>query len=297
MPYPCAYKKTKDYLKNMLKQTLVHIEKFPGTGPELLRMLGPVDAAHKLKNQLEAFWRGEYPFIISEEAKGKNPLEWWQHLEHHMHARILASLAIRIFSILVNSMPDERTNSTITWFNSAIRGNQSVWTIVDMIQVGQWYGKHVVSQREFLHRIEKSNKSFPQNQENAPNKERYQLVVKFRKIDKATLNRLQYGHEEDGVEDAPLANADSEDGDGQDAEGSDGEGGDGWMASVPEPPREACFEIDDNVDINSRALIDMISKEPLVSDIVWREIGPAPNSPCKFASASCGSYFAGLIFG
>jgi hypothetical protein len=266
MPYPRAYEKTKDYLKNMLKQMLVHIEKFPGTGPELLRTLGPVDAAHELKNQLEAFWRGEYPFIVSEEAKGKNPLEWWQHLEHHMHAHVLASLAIRIFSILVNSMPDERTNSTITWFNSAIRGNQSARTIVDMIQVGQWYGKHVVSQREFLHRIEKSNKSFPQNQENAPKKERYRPVVKFRKIDKATLNRLQYGHEEDGVEDAPLADADSEDGDGQDAEGSDGEGGDGGMASVLEPPREACFEIDDNVDINSRALIDMISEEPLVSD-------------------------------
>jgi hypothetical protein len=120
MPYPRAYEKTKDYLKNMLKQMLVHIEKFPGTGPELLRTLGPVDAAHELKNQLKAFWRGEYPFIVSEEAKGKNPLEWWQNLEHHIHARILASLAIWIFSILVNSMPDEHTNSTITWFNSAI---------------------------------------------------------------------------------------------------------------------------------------------------------------------------------
>jgi hypothetical protein len=53
-------------------------------------------------------------------------------------------LAIRIFSILVNSMPDERTNSTITWFNSPIRGNQMTRTIVDMIQVGQWYGKHNV---------------------------------------------------------------------------------------------------------------------------------------------------------
>ena len=39
-------------------------------------------------------------------------------------------------------MPDERTNSTITWFNSPTRGNQTTQTIVDMIQVGQWYGKH-----------------------------------------------------------------------------------------------------------------------------------------------------------
>ena len=54
-------------------------------------------------------------------------------------------LAIRIFSILVNSMPDERTNSTITWFNSPTRGNQVTRTIVDMLKVGQWYGKHDVS--------------------------------------------------------------------------------------------------------------------------------------------------------
>jgi hypothetical protein len=42
-------------------------------------------------------------------------------------------------------MPDERTNSTITWFNSPTRGNQVTRTIVDMLKVGQWYGKHDVS--------------------------------------------------------------------------------------------------------------------------------------------------------
>ena len=39
-------------------------------------------------------------------------------------------------------MPDERTNSTITWMNSPTCGNQEMQTIVDMLQVGQWYGKH-----------------------------------------------------------------------------------------------------------------------------------------------------------
>ena len=43
-------------------------------------------------------------------------------------------------------MPDERTNSIITWLNSPIWGNQKAQleTLVDMIQVGQleWYGKH-----------------------------------------------------------------------------------------------------------------------------------------------------------
>jgi len=52
---------------------------------------------------------------------------------HDMHQ----VLAIRIFSMLVNSMPDERTNSTITWFNSPNRGNQITWTIVHMLKIGQ----------------------------------------------------------------------------------------------------------------------------------------------------------------
>jgi hypothetical protein len=53
-------------------------------------------------------------------------------------------LATKLFSILVNSMPDERTNSNITWFNSPLRGNQDAQTLVDMIQVGQWYRNHGV---------------------------------------------------------------------------------------------------------------------------------------------------------
>jgi len=41
-------------------------------------------------------------------------------------------------------MPDERTGSKITWFNSPLRANQDVSTLVNMIQVGQWYGVHKV---------------------------------------------------------------------------------------------------------------------------------------------------------
>ena len=50
-----------------------------------------------------------------------------------------------ILSILVNSMPDEHTDSTmITYMNSPTQtqGNQVMQAIIDMLQVGQWYGKH-----------------------------------------------------------------------------------------------------------------------------------------------------------
>ena len=59
-------------------------------------------------------------------------------------------LAIKVFSVLVNSMPDERTGSKITWFNSPLCANQDVSTLVNMIQVGQWYGVHKVREKFIL---------------------------------------------------------------------------------------------------------------------------------------------------
>ncbi|KAJ7443129.1 hypothetical protein FB451DRAFT_1437771 [Mycena latifolia] len=46
------------------------------------------------------------------------------------------------FGILANSMPDERTNSNITWFNSPLRGKQKAENLLDMILVGQWHTYH-----------------------------------------------------------------------------------------------------------------------------------------------------------
>ena len=54
------------------------------------------------------------------------------------------TLAVKIYSVVVNSMADERTGSKFTWFNSALRGNQNVETLTNMIQVGQYYGTHMV---------------------------------------------------------------------------------------------------------------------------------------------------------
>lgn len=49
-----------------------------------------------------------------------------------------------MFSVLVNSMPDERTGSKFTWLNSPVRANQDAQTLVDMVRIGQWYGSETV---------------------------------------------------------------------------------------------------------------------------------------------------------
>ncbi|KAK0220637.1 ribonuclease H-like domain-containing protein [Armillaria fumosa] len=93
--------------------------------------------AEEFSPQLLAYSQGEYP--ISDRVGSQTVLEWWEALASHPKACTLAFFAIKIFSVLVNSMPDERTGSKITWFNSPLRSNQKVSTLVN---IGQWYDVH-----------------------------------------------------------------------------------------------------------------------------------------------------------
>ncbi|KAF9549384.1 hypothetical protein CPC08DRAFT_648213 [Agrocybe pediades] len=143
--HPRAFMKLWNFLLSMLKPMLERVQSSldPSIGHPTIRKLGIVQAATSFKREIVNFWNGEYPFrVIGNPANIQDPLGWWQNLANYDGAKVLSILATTIFSVLVNSMPDERTNSTITWFNSPIRGNQSTRTIIDMIQVGQWYGKH-----------------------------------------------------------------------------------------------------------------------------------------------------------
>ncbi|KAJ7216992.1 hypothetical protein GGX14DRAFT_561506 [Mycena pura] len=68
-------------------------------------------------------WLGEAPFhgdLIDNDIN-----KWLRNLAlgSSPQCDVLVMLLQRIFSILVNSMPDERTNSTITWLNTALHGN------------------------------------------------------------------------------------------------------------------------------------------------------------------------------
>ncbi|KAJ7892709.1 hypothetical protein B0H13DRAFT_1886597 [Mycena leptocephala] len=94
--------------------------------------------------------------------------------------------------MLVNSMPDERTNYNLTWFNSPLRGNQKPETLTDMIEVGEWYGKHVKTP--------------------AVNKKPFRPVVKFRNIDEKVLKSVQSGRKssDSDAEGGEVSESDSE---------------------------------------------------------------------------------------
>ncbi|KAJ7504072.1 hypothetical protein B0H11DRAFT_2353102 [Mycena galericulata] len=142
--YPHAFLRVKEFLKTVLKALLeqhaTHDSKC--LCHPLLKTQSAAAIVDGLRLQLEAFWLGEPPFhapVLKDDT-----MEWWMNLERGNSPRsnVLAMLGLRIFGILVNSMPDERTNSNITWFNSALRGNQKAEGLLDMITVGQWHKYH-----------------------------------------------------------------------------------------------------------------------------------------------------------
>ncbi|KAF8153915.1 ribonuclease H-like domain-containing protein [Crassisporium funariophilum] len=261
MKYRRAYEQLRNYLRDMLKPMLEQIQGStdPSVGHPVLREKGVSMSVSDLKHQIELFWNGEYPFRVIDCDKIADPLDWWREIGRSDVAKVLSVLAIRIFSILVNSMPDERTNSAITWFNSPLRGNQMTQTIVDEIQIGQYYGKH--------------------NPETATphKKERFRPAVKFRKIDKALLERLQTGApKSDTTTSAQAEPHETEDNDSHDEaskpkevsteEQPEASSTAEEEGSVESGKQKLAFVIDPQIDINSRALLDMISEEAVVMD-------------------------------
>ena len=159
MPYFNAYTRVKSFLKDLMKSIMERIQKHPNEPvPTLFKEMSMGSIAKDLQRQINAYWREEYPFKQSSPCN--NPIVRWQELEKLSDARVLAVcmvkhnffvdwlglqfLAIRLFSVLVNSMSDERTASKFTWLNAPLRGRQDVQNIVDMVQIGQWYAKNVV---------------------------------------------------------------------------------------------------------------------------------------------------------
>ncbi|THV03439.1 hypothetical protein K435DRAFT_914113, partial [Dendrothele bispora CBS 962.96] len=143
--HPKAYDRAKKFLKTILQREVDALDRFGEKAllydlmKKYMRKDSLVDA---FKHQLNAFGCDQYPFRAGR-SKDQDPLKWWEHLSRDDSADVLGTIAVKIFAILPNSMPDERTGSNFTWFNSPLRGNQTVGTLVNMIQVGQWYKFHV----------------------------------------------------------------------------------------------------------------------------------------------------------
>lgn len=90
MPYPRAYDRVKEYTKDLLKAMIAYQQQHPESNVEpLLKSLTPKELSIELKRQLEAFWRGQYPFNRPL-TSSMDSLAWWLQFQEHPDARVLA---------------------------------------------------------------------------------------------------------------------------------------------------------------------------------------------------------------
>ena len=61
----------------------------PDIGHPILRKKGPGTVVQELGQQINMFWRDEYPFRVLDREKIVDPLEWWQDLAKHDHSQVL----------------------------------------------------------------------------------------------------------------------------------------------------------------------------------------------------------------
>jgi hypothetical protein len=92
-----AYETTKEFLKDMLRNLLISIEKNPDNNVyPVLKEYGARKAADQLKVQLESFWRKEWPFTM-ECAENMDPLEWWEKIAPMPNGDVLAVCCLSRF--------------------------------------------------------------------------------------------------------------------------------------------------------------------------------------------------------
>jgi hypothetical protein len=104
--------------------------------PEIFGCYNDEDAIfNEFRFQFMGYVRQTTPFDRSEGSA--TALEYWKNLSRHADAQILAYLAIKLYSIVPNSMAEERTVSTFTKLSTADPGRQKTSSLVYMTQVKQ----------------------------------------------------------------------------------------------------------------------------------------------------------------
>jgi len=88
VPYPNAYKRAKAFLKDILMKEVEMVKQHPKeTAGDILHKYMTAQIAERFVRQLIMYARGEWPFDLPHED---NALLWWESLEKHPQAEVLA---------------------------------------------------------------------------------------------------------------------------------------------------------------------------------------------------------------
>ncbi|KAJ3859225.1 ribonuclease H-like domain-containing protein, partial [Lentinula novae-zelandiae] len=145
VPFLAAYCGAKKALKSILCAE-VEMYRSIGDGASIFLLIqqagGSIQTVvQEFSPQLLAYSRKEYPF--GDLMGSKSTLEWWHELLPYLKARVIVFLAVKMYSVLANSMPDERWGLKKTCLNTPLRNKQKVGTLANMIRISDWYGTHM----------------------------------------------------------------------------------------------------------------------------------------------------------
>ncbi|PVF91234.1 hypothetical protein CPB86DRAFT_386798 [Serendipita vermifera] len=105
---------------------------------DVLNKMDPRTAIETLYNDyLE--WVQQEPPYNKPIAKHRTARDWWEQRARGNAMRVLPVICVKIHSVIPNSMFDERTTSTFTWMNTALRNRQKVASIKNKVQIRQHY--------------------------------------------------------------------------------------------------------------------------------------------------------------
>ncbi|KAJ6608146.1 hypothetical protein B0H10DRAFT_2227168 [Mycena sp. CBHHK59/15] len=129
-----SYSKVGTILSQVLaKELQVRRESLP---PTFTRYSSAAAVMSAFKFQFEVYTHQYLPFSVRSDRWFK-VIHYWRALAESPEAAILTFVAIKIFSILGNSMPEERTVSHFTWSDTTDCASQDARTIVQQMKIYQ----------------------------------------------------------------------------------------------------------------------------------------------------------------
>ena len=103
-PYPRAYDRAKQFLKEMLRKEVETTERSTSQRKSpiacLIGEVGAPQVVNDFRKQLLAYARQEYPF--NDACHENGAAEWWEALEQHRHARVLAVSTCDCSSVIIS---------------------------------------------------------------------------------------------------------------------------------------------------------------------------------------------------
>ncbi|KAF9012823.1 hypothetical protein BDZ89DRAFT_995646, partial [Hymenopellis radicata] len=138
---------------------LIQDEVETGGKPEFLTWKDRATACvQTFKTEMALYARGRYPYEHSiDESSCFGVIDWWRRIAGTDGALLLPYIAIKLYSIRVNSMPEERTVSKFTSMSAGDRHGLHLSTMAREVQVAQFYkNDHEIRQKTFHPEIRKA---------------------------------------------------------------------------------------------------------------------------------------------